>query len=89
MQCRSGCAACCIVPSVSSPIPGMPRGKPAGVACIQLTKDGRCALFGDPTRPTVCSGLQPAADFCGTSRDDAFALLWQWERDTVPDEEQR
>ncbi|HNM56919.1 MAG TPA: YkgJ family cysteine cluster protein, partial [Thauera aminoaromatica] len=24
MDCRPGCAACCIAPSISSPIPGMP-----------------------------------------------------------------
>ncbi|HNF77692.1 MAG TPA: YkgJ family cysteine cluster protein, partial [Thauera aminoaromatica] len=26
MDCRPGCAACCIAPSISSPIPGMPHG---------------------------------------------------------------
>ena len=40
-SCRSGCAACCIAPSISSPIPGMPHGKPAGVRCVQLTADLR------------------------------------------------
>lgn len=25
MDCRSGCGACCIAPSISSPIPGMPE----------------------------------------------------------------
>ena len=30
MNCREGCGACCIAPSISSPIPGMPHGKPAG-----------------------------------------------------------
>ena len=34
--CRAGCGACCIAPSISSPIPGMPNGKPAGVRCVQL-----------------------------------------------------
>ncbi|MDP3170542.1 MAG: YkgJ family cysteine cluster protein, partial [Polaromonas sp.] len=24
MNCRPGCGACCIAPSISSPIPGMP-----------------------------------------------------------------
>jgi len=27
IDCRSGCGACCIAPSISSPIPGMPNGK--------------------------------------------------------------
>lgn len=26
LDCRSGCGACCIAPSISSPIPGMPDG---------------------------------------------------------------
>ena len=40
MDCRPGCAACCIAPSISSPIPGMPHGKPAGVRCAQLDEAG-------------------------------------------------
>jgi hypothetical protein len=27
--CRPGCGACCIAPSITSPIPGMPDGKPS------------------------------------------------------------
>jgi hypothetical protein len=72
--CRPGCAACCIAPSISSPIPGMPDGKPAGVRCVQLDDDLRCAIFGDPLRPACCSGLQPAAEMCGDHRQ--HALLW-------------
>ena len=48
MDCRVGCGACCIALSISSPIPGMPNGKPAGVRCVQLTPDNRCLLFGQP-----------------------------------------
>ncbi|WP_350297005.1 YkgJ family cysteine cluster protein, partial [Limnohabitans sp. Rim8] len=54
-SCRSGCGACCTAPSISSPIPGMPSGKPAGVRCIQLADDLRCMLFGQDTRPLVCA----------------------------------
>lgn len=57
MECRVGCAACCIAISISSPIPGMPEGKPAGVPCPQLTAERRCGLFGRPERPDVCGGL--------------------------------
>jgi Fe-S-cluster containining protein len=39
MECREHCGACCIAPSISSPIPGMPRGKPGGVRCIHLSED--------------------------------------------------
>ena len=75
MNCREGCGACCISPSISSPIPGMPDGKPAGVACVQLTEDLRCALFGQPTRPACCSGLQAEAEMCGQDRDHALRWL--------------
>ncbi|RKZ96645.1 MAG: YkgJ family cysteine cluster protein, partial [Gammaproteobacteria bacterium] len=45
MQCRNGCGACCIAPSISTAIPGMPNGKPAGVRCIQLDKNNSCQIF--------------------------------------------
>ena len=75
--CRSGCAACCIAPSISSPIPGMPNGKPAGVPCVQLDEALHCQLFGKPERPAVCRGLQPSQEMCGDSREQAMAhLIW-------------
>jgi Fe-S-cluster containining protein len=73
--CRVGCGACCIAPSISSPIPGMPEGKPAGVRCVQLTDDNRCGLFGDPRRPRVCAALQPEPAMCGTDREHAMTYL--------------
>jgi Fe-S-cluster containining protein len=82
--CRPGCAACCIAPSISSPIPGMPQGKPAGVRCVQLTADLRCAIFHSPLRPACCSGLQPSAEMCGESRDHALRWLRWMERQTAP-----
>jgi len=82
--CRPGCAACCIAPSISSPIPGMPQGKPAGVRCVQLTADLRCAIFGSPQRPACCSGLQPSTEMCGESRDHALHWLGWMERQTAP-----
>jgi uncharacterized protein len=84
MQCRRGCAACCIAPSISSPIPGMLHGKPAGVRCVQLTDDDRCKLWGRPERPAVCGRFAPALDSCGTSRAQAFSILTRWERLTEP-----
>jgi hypothetical protein len=75
MNCRPACGACCIAPSISSPIPGMPGGKPAGVRCVQLTADNRCALFGDPRRPAVCSSLRARADMCGETREFALSYL--------------
>lgn len=80
MECRSACAACCIAPSISSPIPAMPQGKPAGVPCVQLTAELRCAIFSDPRRPACCGGLQASVEMCGTSRAEALAWLGELER---------
>lgn len=84
MDCRIGCGACCIAPSISSPIPGMPNGKPAGVRCAQLTEDNRCRLFGHPDRPAVCVRLRPHEEMCGADRDDALLRLTLLERMTAP-----
>ncbi len=84
MDCRPHCAACCIAPSISSPIPGMPEGKPAGVRCVQLTADLRCAIFGRPERPVVCGSLQPTPAMCGDSREQALRWLGHLEHDTTP-----
>lgn len=84
MDCRPRCAACCIAPSISSAIPGMPDGKPAGTACVQLTADLRCALFGRPERPAVCQSLQPSAVMCGDSREQAMRWLGHLENATQP-----
>jgi len=77
MPCRAGCGACCIALSISSPIPGMPNGKPAGMRCVQLADDFRCRIFGQPERPQVCSDFQAEPQFCGDSRTQAMHLM-QW-----------
>jgi hypothetical protein len=82
LNCRPGCGACCIAPSVSSPIPGMPGGKAAGERCVQLTPENQCRLFGRPERPAVCGSLQPSAEMCGVSRDEALAALRLLEQQT-------
>ena len=84
MKCRPGCGACCIAPSISSPIPGMPNGKPSGVRCIQLTPDNKCMLFGRPERPKVCIGLQPSEEQCGKTADEAMQYLLDLEKETTP-----
>jgi len=84
LECRIGCAACCIVPSISSLIPGMNSGKPAGVRCNQLTDDNRCNIFGLAIRPNVCSSLKPSKDMCGNSNSEAFELLEALEVETLP-----
>ena len=69
LSCRLGCAACCIAPSISSPIPNMPLGKPAGVRCVQL-----------PSRPKVCGSLQPSLSMCGQNTQQAMAYLSELEQ---------
>lgn len=83
MDCRPGCAACCIAPSISSPIPGMPQGKPAGVRCVQLDASGRCLIFGRPERPAVCGSLAPSPAMCGESTEQALHYLHWLERATA------
>ncbi len=84
MNCRPGCGACCIAPSISSPMPGLPLGKPAGVACPHLGVDRRCALFGRPERPGCCGGLQPSAEMCGETPAQAIRWLSWLEGATRP-----
>ena len=79
MACRPGCGACCIAPSISSPLPGAPGGKPAGVACPHLDADSLCTLFGQPERPPVCDRYQACHEFCGDSRAQALINLAQLE----------
>lgn len=80
MQCRTGCGACCIAPSISSAIPGMPTGKPAGQRCVQLDTNNYCLLFGNDLRPKVCRSLQPSPDLCGSTNAEAFRLIEKMER---------
>ena len=84
MDCRDRCGACCIAPSITSPIPGMPHGKPAGIPCVQLDDDYRCRLFGKPERPAFCASLRPLASMCGSSRDEALKTLTALEVATRP-----
>ena len=62
----------------------MPQGKPAGVPCVQLDDALRCRLFGQPERPAFCGTLKPGPDMCGTSRQEAMALLTALEHATAP-----
>ncbi|MDP1525871.1 MAG: YkgJ family cysteine cluster protein [Rhodocyclaceae bacterium] len=78
MECRPGCGACCIAPSIST------LAKPAGVSCDRLTTELRCGLFGQPERPACCAGLQPSAEMCCTTRDQALAWLAELETATCP-----
>lgn len=80
MDCRPGCAACCIAPSISS------LAKPAGVPCRYLTAELRCEIFGGSERPACCGGLQPSVEMCGGNREQALAWLGRLEDLTRPGE---
>jgi uncharacterized protein len=84
MNCRPNCAACCIELSISSPIPGLPDGKAAGVPCLHLTDDLRCGIYGKPGRPAVCAGLKPLEEMCGANAAEARTYLRELEKITDP-----
>lgn len=84
MNCRAHCGACCIAPSITSPIPGMPNGKQAGERCVQLMPDLRCAIFGQPGRPAFCASLRPTQEMCGVNAGEAMAHLTALELATRP-----
>ncbi len=57
----------------------MPNGKPAGVPCVQLLDDFRCAIFGQPERPAFCASLQPSQEMCGNEaigQSREYAIAW-------------
>ena len=80
LVCRPGCGACCIAPSISSSLPGMPLGKPAGIRCPQLTQEDRCRIHGLRERPAVCAGFPASAEHCGSDREEALLRLTELER---------
>jgi Fe-S-cluster containining protein len=88
IACRPGCGACCIAPSISTPIPGRggqpARPKPAGQRCVQLDDSLRCRLFGRADRPAVCSSLQPHPLMCRDSAAAALRALSELEAATCP-----
>ena len=84
-HCRKNCGACCIAPSITSFIPGMPQGKPAGVPCVNLAEDMSCRIFASPDRPAFCASLQPSQEMCGTCRAEAMQYLEELEKSTLPE----
>ena len=84
LDCRPGCAGCCIYIHISSPIPGYPGGKPAGTRCINLDKNNLCALWNTEQYPAVCREFTPNIEFCGTNREEAAVLLSRIESMTAP-----
>ncbi|MHC4261071.1 MAG: YkgJ family cysteine cluster protein [Planctomycetota bacterium] len=89
MECRPGCAACCTVISIASPLPGMPSGKPAGTPCVHLDHDGHCRLWGEPSFPRVCRDFPAAREHCGSTREEAIERLAELERTVRADFDRR
>ena len=80
MYCRKNCGACCIAPSISSPIPGLPDGKPAGVKCIHLKEDYSCGIY--EQRPKVCIDFRAEELVCGNNRQEALTILSWLEKES-------
>ncbi|WP_028116614.1 hypothetical protein [Ferrimonas senticii] len=75
-ECRLGCGACCIAPSISS------LNKPAGERCKHLNADNLCAIFGKPERPKVCSDFKACDWICGQGDAAALKILTELEQQT-------
>jgi Fe-S-cluster containining protein len=75
MECRENCGACCIALSISSNLPGNNEGKQAGVRCIHLLNNYRCAIYNDISKPKVCSDFKAEPEFCGSNREEAMKIL--------------
>nr|WP_271274625.1 YkgJ family cysteine cluster protein [Aliamphritea hakodatensis] len=85
MQCRPGCGACCIAPHISSAIPGMPEGKPAGVRCINLDAGNNCLIWQRDDYPLVCQDFTAHREHCADNRLQALQILTRMEDETRPD----
>ena len=81
-ECRLNCGACCIAPSITSYIPGMPNGKKAGERCVQLDEENLCKIFDQPERPNLCAAFKADLETCGTTREQAIDNLIYLEKIT-------
>lgn len=79
-QCRPDCGACCIIPSISSFIPGMPDGKPANIKCINLSDNNLCKIIDYPERPKVCWNFKFDPLICGKDRAEAIKIMQSLEK---------
>jgi len=82
MDCRK-CGACCIAPSITTAIPNMPHGKPAGARCVNLNDRNECTLYGKVGRPPFCRGWQPMPEVCGQGFKEAMTCIAALERATA------
>ncbi|RTE64577.1 YkgJ family cysteine cluster protein [Amphritea opalescens] len=85
MKCRPHCGACCIAPQISTPIPNMPEGKPAGVPCANLDDEFNCTIWNTASFPPLCHKFQANIEHCGETQQQALTILSRWEQQTAPD----
>ncbi len=85
MECRKGCGACCIAPSILHPFYKMPEGKKAGERCVHLDHDGLCQLFNSELRPGFCEDFMAEESVCGTSFEEALSAITNLEFETKPE----
>ena len=75
LLCHNNCAACCSVISISSSLPSMPFGKPAGLRCIKLNDENLCTIHEKDNYPLVCKNFKMNYETCGTSAEQAIYNL--------------
>jgi hypothetical protein len=63
----------------------MPEGKPGGVRCDNLDASNRCIIWNKAGYPEACRNFTPNLEFCGISNEEAYMLIAEWERNTIPD----
>jgi hypothetical protein len=63
----------------------MPRGKPAGVVCVNLDPATfLCRIWNTPEYPEVCRRFRAEPGACGATREEALVLLAHLEQLTAP-----
>lgn len=84
LECHKNCGACCIVISISSPLPNMPEGKPAGIRCKNLDENNLCTIHDKSFYPEVCKNFKMNYETCGDNPEFAFRNLSEIEKITKP-----
>jgi Fe-S-cluster containining protein len=78
-NCRTNCGACCIAPSISSPVGIMKNGKKAGEHCHYLDENLLCQLIDSDERPEVCKNFKFDPIICGNNQEEALAIMKELE----------
>ncbi len=62
----------------------MPRGKKAGVRCVNLSENNICMIHNTAEYPEVCRNLRADKEMCGHGFKEAAAYLGNLEKLTSP-----